>query len=158
MDVTISELLSPDCIDLDLKSKKKREIIKEMVAILVKADKIQGAKSITEKVMAREKEIYTGIGKGVAIPHRLIRGLQTSIICFGRKTIAIDFDSHDKKPVDIFFLILGPEGRINTHLRLLCKLARCIQNNEFLKALRAAQTPQQVIDTFVQEETRQQYS
>ena len=155
MDVNFSELLSPDCIDLDLKSKKKTELIEEMINLLVKAGKLREAKGIFAEVMEREKEISTGIGKGVAIPHRLIRGLRTSIIGFGRKKNPVDFDSHDGEPVDIFFLLLGPEGSTNTHLRLLSKLARYVHSNKFLESLRAAQTPQEIIDIFVREEKQQ---
>ena len=155
MDVNFSELLSPDCIDLDLKSKKKPELIEEMVNLLVKAGKLREAKNVIEEVMEREKEVSTGIGKGVAIPHRLIRGLRTGIIGFGRKAVPIHFDSHDGEPVDIFFLLLGPEGNANTHLRLLSKLARYVHSSEFLASLRAAQTPQEIIDIFIREEKQQ---
>ena len=154
MDVNFSELLSPACIDLDLKSKKKKDLIEEMISLLVKAGQLRDAKGIIEEVMEREKEVSTGIGKGVAIPHRLIGGLQTSLVCFGRKTNPIDFDSHDGDPVDLFFLLLGPPGNANAHLRLLSKLARYIHKSEFLESLRAAQTPQAVIDTFVREEAQ----
>ncbi|MDR1625527.1 MAG: PTS sugar transporter subunit IIA [Spirochaetia bacterium] len=153
MDVNFSELLSADCIDLDLKGKKKREIIEEMVAMLVRSGKVRGGQSVVEELIEREKEISTGIGKGVAIPHRLIRGIDSSLIGFGRKKTPVNFDALDGSPVDIFFILLGPEGSANTHLRLLSKLARYLHGDEFLGALRSAQTPREIIDIFVREET-----
>jgi fructose-specific phosphotransferase system IIA component len=153
MDVNFSELLSPECVELDLKGKKKREIIEELVHLLVKAGKLRDGKGVLEEVMEREKEVSTGIGKGVAIPHRLIRGIETSLIGFGRKKNPVNFDALDGNPVDIFFVLLGPEGSANTHLRLLSKLARYVHNDEFLEALRRAKTAQEVIGVFVREET-----
>jgi fructose-specific phosphotransferase system IIA component len=152
MDVNFSELLSADCIELDLKGKKKREIVEEMVALFVKSGKVRNGKDVVEEVMEREKEISTGIGKGVAIPHRLIRGIQTSLIGFGRKKNPIKFEAVDGQPVDIFFLLLGPEGSTNTHLRLLSKLARYVHSDEFLESLRTVKTAQEIIALFQREE------
>ena len=154
MDVNFSELLSPECIALDLKGKKKNEIIAEMVSLFAKAGKLRDAKGITEEVMEREQEVSTGIGKGVAIPHRLIRGVQASMVGFGRKKTPVNFDALDGNPVDIFFLLLGPEGSTNTHLRLLSKLARYLHNDTFLESLRAAKTAREVIDIFLREEAQ----
>ncbi|MDR1902231.1 MAG: PTS sugar transporter subunit IIA [Treponema sp.] len=152
MDVNFSELLSEDCIELDLKGKKKREIIEEMVGLFVKSGKIRNGKDVVEEVMEREKEISTGIGKGVAIPHRLIRGIQTSLIGFGRKEIPIKFDAVDGQPVDVFFMLLGPDGSTNTHLRLLSKLARYVHSDDFLQSLRTVKTPREIIELFQREE------
>jgi fructose-specific phosphotransferase system IIA component len=153
MDVNFSELLSEDCIDLDLKGKKKREIIEELVALLVKSGKVRDGHRVVEELIEREKEISTGIGKGVAIPHRLIRGIEKSLIGFGRKKNPVSFDALDGGPVDIFFILLGPEGSANTHLRLLSKLARYLHGDEFLTSLRTAQTPREIINIFIREET-----
>jgi PTS system fructose-specific IIC component len=153
MDVNFSELLSPDCIDLDLKGKKKREIITEMVDLLVKNGKILYGKDVVEELMNRERETSTGIGKGVAIPHKLMRGIRASMICFGRTGTPINFDALDGKQVDLFFLLLGPEGSTNTHLRLLSKLSRYVHSDTFLAALRQAETAAEVINIFSREET-----
>jgi fructose-specific phosphotransferase system IIA component len=152
MDVNFSELLSAECVELDLKGRKKREIIQELIGLLVKAGKLRDGKGVLEEVMEREREVSTGIGKGVAIPHRLVRGIETSLIGFGRRKNPVNFDALDGNPVDIFFVLLGPEGSANTHLRLLSKLARYVHNDEFLEALRKAKTAQDVIAIFVREE------
>jgi PTS system fructose-specific IIC component len=152
MDVNFSELLSPDRIDLDLKGKKKREIIAELVDLLVKSGKVLYGKDIVDELIDREKEASTGIGKGVAIPHKLMRGIHTSIICFGRTGNPINFGALDGKQVDLFFLLLGPEGSANTHLRLLSKLSRYVHNDTFLAALRQAKTAEEVINIFSREE------
>jgi fructose-specific phosphotransferase system IIA component len=153
MDVNFSELLSPECIDLDLKGKKKGEIIEELVALLVKSGKIRDAHRVVGELIEREREVSTGIGKGVAIPHRLIHGIDKSVIGFGRKKNPVKFDAIDGNPVDIFFILLGPEGSANTHLRLLSKLARYLHGDKFLDALRKAATPREIIDIFIHEET-----
>jgi fructose-specific phosphotransferase system IIA component len=152
MDVNFSELLSPECIDLDLKGKKKREIIGEMVNLLAKNENILYGKDIIEELMSREKETSTGIGKGVAIPHKLMRGIRASIICFGRSKHPVNFDAIDGKQVDLFFLLLGPEGSTNTHLRILSKLSRYVHNDTFLAALRQAKTAEEVVSIFSREE------
>jgi fructose-specific phosphotransferase system IIA component len=152
MDVDVSKLLSPECICLDLKGKKKKEIVEELIELFVQSGKISQGKGVIEEVLDREKETSTGIGKGVAIPHKLMRGISGSMIGFGRKKVPVNFDSFDGKPVDLFFLLLGPEGSANTHLRLLSKLSRYAHNDDFLAALREAETPSEVIAVFEKEE------
>jgi fructose-specific phosphotransferase system IIA component len=153
MDVKFSELLSPDCISLDLKGEKKKEIIQELVDLFVKSGKVAAGNDIAREVLSREKIVSTGIGKGVAIPHKLMRGIDRNMIGFGRKKEPVKFKAVDGKPVDIFFLLLGPEGSENTHLRILSKLARYVHKDVFLASLRQAKTPEEVIALFSRQET-----
>jgi mannitol/fructose-specific phosphotransferase system IIA component (Ntr-type) len=74
------------------------------------------------------------------------------MIGFGRKKNPVKFEAVDGQPVDIFFMLLGPEGSTNTHLRLLSKLARYVHSDEFLESLRTAKTAQEIIGLFQHEE------
>lgn len=152
-DVEYSTLLSPDCIALDLKGKRKKEIIEELVDLLVKSGKILHGRDIAEEVLAREKITSTGIGKGVALPHKLMRGINETLIAFGRKNTGINFDAIDNKPVDLFFLLLGPEGNTGVHLKLLSRLARFLHDDGFILALRNAATPEEILEVFRREES-----
>jgi len=147
-----SKLLDPACIELTLKSKKKKEVVEELIGLLVRSGKIQNGKDIAEEVLEREKITSTGIGKGAAIPHKLIRGISQTLIAFGRKKEGINFDAIDKAPVSLFFLLLGPEGRTGEHLKLLSKLARYLHDDGFIRALKEAKNPEDIIEVFRREE------
>jgi fructose-specific phosphotransferase system IIA component len=147
-----SKLLDPACIDLNLKGKKKKEVVEELIDLLVRSGKLQNGKDIAEEVLEREKITSTAIGKGVAIPHKLIRGISQTLIAFGRKNEGVNFDAIDKAPVSLFFLLLGPEGHTGEHLKLLSKLARYLHDDGFIRALKEAKNPEDIIQVFRLEE------
>ena len=149
-----SSLLDPRCIVLDLKGKKKKEILEELVGLLKSSDKIFDADEIVEELLDRERIGSTGIGKGIALPHKLIHGLQNPLVVFGRKKRGVNYDALDKVPVKLFFLILGSEGAQGEHLKLLSKLARFLHNEQFIENLLKAKTPEDVLEIFIREEGR----
>ena len=102
--------------------------------------------------MEREKSSSTGIGNGVAIPHKLISGIDETVMAFGRKSSGINFDSIDGKPSELCFLILGQEGKSTKHLRILSKLARLLHNSDFRSILADTMSPEKIIEAIKQQE------
>jgi len=143
-----SSLLDPRCIILDLKGRRKREIIEELVEPLELRGDLPDPDETVRELMEREKTGSTGIGKGVAIPHKLLRGLEKPLVVFGRKVRGIDFDAADKKPVRLFFLILDSQDAKEEHLKLLSRLARLLHSDAFLLRLLEAKLPEDVLDAF----------
>jgi len=149
-----SSLLDPRYIVLDLKGRRKREIIEELVAPLEFRGELPDVDEAVRELMEREKTGSTGIGKGVAIPHHLLRGVEKPLVVFGRKTRGIDFDAADKMPVKLFFLVLGPQDEKGEHLKLLSRLARFLHDDAFLRELLEAKLPEDVLDAFRKAEAR----
>ena len=149
-----STLLDPRCIALDLKGTKKKEILEEMVGLLKSSEKINDAADVVQGLLEREKAGSTGIGKGIALPHRLIRGLGKPLVVFGRKKRGVSYESVDKVPVRLFFLILGSDDEQGEHLKLLSRLARFLHDERFIDDLLKAKTPEAVIDIFKKAESR----
>ncbi len=137
-----------------MKAHKKKDAIEELVSMLYEAGRINDVNFLVEELLAREKQISTGIGEGVAIPHKLIAGLDENLIAFGRKNEGIGFDSLDNKPVTMFFLILGPENHYNDHMRILSKLARILHDPLFRQTLHDAQNPEDIIKAIRDQEEK----
>lgn len=150
--IKLSQILDPYCIKLSMNAHRKKEAIEELVTVLYEAGKIDEVKPLVKELLAREKMASTGIGEGIAIPHKLIKGLDDTLMVFGRKKEGIHFDSLDNKPVNLFFLILGPEGHNNDHLRLLSKLARILHDPHFRGVLQDAKRPEDVISAIRKQE------
>jgi len=149
---TIVEALDPRCVSLDLKAKKKPEIIRELVALLADAGMITDADTVTREVLEREALTTTGIGGGIAIPHCLSASASTTRIAFGRRKSGAKFDAVDKRPVQLFFLMVGPPGAHNEHLRLLSRLARYLHDRAFCQGLLDAQSQDDVIEALRKKE------
>jgi len=149
---TLVDALDSSCIALDLSGKKKPEIIRELVDLLAQGGKIDDADEVTRKVLEREQLTTTGIGGGIAIPHCLSPAASETHIAFGRKKSGARFDAVDKRPVQLFFLMVGPPGAHNEHLRLLSKLARYLHDPGLKQSLLSAREADEIIDLFRERE------
>ncbi|MEO0094782.1 MAG: PTS sugar transporter subunit IIA [candidate division WOR-3 bacterium] len=103
--MNLASLLSRDRINLELKSTKKEEVLKDLVYMIKsKTD----AELIYSTLLKREELGSTGIGKGIAIPHCRSLAVSKLEIAVGRTIKPINFNAIDKKPVSLFFLIIAP--------------------------------------------------
>ena len=71
----LTDVLKEDFILTDLKSKKKTELLEEMISNI--SEKVGGLdrKKVLETVIERERLGTTGIGNGIAIPHGKVKGV-----------------------------------------------------------------------------------
>lgn len=145
----IIDLLDKRSICLDGKPTTKNEVLDQMVALMVKSEKISDEDAYRKQVYLREEEGTTGIGEGIAIPH----GKGDSVIAPGLAAMVIkdgvDFDSLDGQPVHLVFLIAAPNTKDNVHLDVLSKLSMLLMHEEFVAKLKEAKTVEeflQVVD------------
>ena len=62
MATSLTELINPVCIELDLKEKKKPDLIRELAEVLARSGEIEDVDSLAGEVLKREKISSTGIG------------------------------------------------------------------------------------------------
>jgi len=149
---SLSDILDASCISTRLKEKRKPDVIRELVEILHLAGKIDDAEAVTAKVLEREALTTTGIGGGIAIPHGMSPDIPEMVMAFGRHPRGVKFDAVDRKPVKLFFLIVGPEGARNEQLRILSKISRYLHDPNFKNGLLRAESPEEVVQLFVERE------
>jgi len=144
----LSGMLDPRCIELELKGKRKSELIREMAEILSRGGIIRDVDSLAAEIMEREKLSSTGIGSGIAIPHCLSPQVSQTMIAFGRKKGGAKFNAVDNQPVELFFLLVGPEGDYAGHMQILSKIARYLHDPRFCNDLLSAESAEDVITAF----------
>lgn len=150
----IATILDPKAISLAIQSRKKPDIIRELVELLGTTGVVKDVETVTGEVMAREELATTGIGSGIAIPHCLSAEVTGTSLAFGRKIPGAKFDAVDKQPVQLFFLMVGLPGAHNEHLRLLSKLSRYLHDADTKASLLAAASPEDILEIFSQRESR----
>ena len=143
--MNITELLNVNLIKLELTSKTKEDVIKEMVKMLDVDGKLLDVDKYTQAVLNREKEFSTGIGMGIAIPHGKSSGVKEAALVFGRSTGGIDYKSMDDELAHIFFLIAVPEESSNEHLKILSQISRKLMHKELRDSLMKACSPEEII-------------
>lgn len=131
--MTAQELASyfhePLCI-FDLKATAKREALAELVEAVCADRDIRDRDLILEMLLNRESLGSTAIGKGVAFPHGRTLAVRELYIAFGRSVAGVDFDSIDKKPTHVFFLIVAPpQDRDNLYLQVLGRMVDLIKDD-----------------------------
>src|SRR5574340_627125 len=126
----LTDVLKEDFILTDLKSRKKTELLEEMISNI--SERVGGIdrKKVLETVIERERLGTTGIGNGIAIPHGKVKGVDVIRVFFGRSKKGIDFDSMDKMPVYLFFMILAPENSAAAHLKILASISHLFRNQD----------------------------
>jgi len=90
----------------------------------------------------------TGVGKGFAIPHAKTNAVNEIIAAFGRLEQPIDFQSLDDQPVKLIFLLVGKENLVGPHIKLLSRLSRMMNLDEFRENLANATTAEEIYSLF----------
>ena len=150
----LSESLSLDVIETNLKAKDKDGILEEMVDLLFKAGKIDDKGKILDAVQKREELMSTGIGHGVAIPHAKCDGIKDLCAAFGRSKNGINFKSLDNEPVHLFFMLLSPEDVTGPHIKALAKISRLLKHHYVRELLKSTDTPEKALEIIHQEEDK----
>jgi fructose-specific phosphotransferase system IIA component len=152
----LSDFVNIKFINLNLQAKGKKEVLKELADLLVKEKAAPSSDRLVKVLMEREKLGSTGVGNGIAIPHAKTDLTKKIIIVFGKSEKGIEFDSLDKQPVYLVFLIIAPEDEHDTYLRILACISRLLHEEKMREQLRSARTPRQVINLITKEENQTQ--
>lgn len=131
----LADLLVEGRVKVPLAAGTKDEVFRELVQ-LVAADMAPGvAEPILAAVRDREREMTTGFGAGVAIPHGRTPVVDELGIAAGVTRSPIDYGAIDGEPVRIVFLLVGPETAAGEHVRTLARIARLVRRPEVRDAL-----------------------
>ena len=148
----VSELLKPEFIISDLKGESKEEIINELVDLFKDDSRVEDIEKVRSAVLEREKVMSTGVGKGFAIPHGKTNAVKEIIGAFGKIKEGIDYESLDGNPVNLVFLLVGKDNLISTHIKLLSRISRLMNKDDFRHRLVEANSAEEIVKLFSEEE------
>ncbi|MEL6288828.1 MAG: PTS IIA-like nitrogen regulatory protein PtsN [Pseudomonadota bacterium] len=131
----LSDLISPDTIVLSVKANSKKQALQELAAQAARAIEVD-QRDIFDTLLQRERLGSTGVGRGVAIPHGKLPGLDKIFCLFARLDQPIDFDTVDDEPVDLLFVLLAPESAGADHLKALARISRLLREPGAVEKLR----------------------
>ena len=93
---------------------------------------------VSDGIEEREKLGSTGFGRGVAIPHARIDGLERPVAAFFRLENPVEFAAADGMPVDCVFGLLSPSQAGATHLQALAAISRLMRDERMHERLVSA--------------------
>jgi len=141
--MNVSVFLAPDNVVIGLTVADKKAALLELAhyagtKLDVPADVILAA------LKKRESLGSTGVGAGVAIPHARLASFSKPWGMLVRTRAPIDYDSVDRKPVDLIFLLLLSERSDDEALGSLASIARKLRDPAVAAALRTARQASQM--------------
>lgn len=153
--MNISELIDSErvlCCPEIASKKRLIEIVSDLLAVNLPQ---LSAQEIFESLINREKLGSTGLGKGVAIPHGRMHGLEKPVCAFIRLEQAIDYDAADNQPVDLVFALLVPEESTEEHLQVLSMIAELFSDQDLCSGVRNCETGDCLVQILNHREARQ---
>ena len=150
----IMDYLSEEWVIPDLKGTDKASVLKELSSVLVAPCQMTSVEDLLQVLLDREKLGSTGIGEGIAIPHGRLKKLKKFFISFGRSVKGVDFDSIDRKPSQLFFLVMAPENSAVDNLKLLSRIVTLLKEPSFKKRLMGARSQKELFQVISEEDEK----
>ncbi|HKG94145.1 MAG TPA: PTS sugar transporter subunit IIA [Gemmatimonadaceae bacterium] len=132
----LTELLTAERVRVPLSSRSKDEVLRELVELATRGHPPDDVEAALAAVREREQLLSTGIGAGVAIPHGKTPVIDQLVLAAGVTAPGIEFDALDGEPVQLFFLVLGPESAAGAHVKVLSRISRLLRREPLRQALR----------------------
>jgi nitrogen PTS system EIIA component len=142
--MVLGQIFSSESVIVNLESTDKDELFAEMLEPLVAAHPELNREDSIRALEDRESKMTTGIMHGVAIPHAVVMTATGIHGAIGISRSGIDYDSLDKSPVHLVFMILTAEGETERHVQVLKQLASVLQIPGFIDNMVKSTTPAEV--------------
>jgi len=139
--LTLSDHLSRNCIQIGIEAKEREDILVHLAREAEAAGLVIDHRAFFENLKAREAEMSTGVGRGLAVPHAEVAGAKRTFVMGATLCQPVAYHSIDDEPVEVIFLIGGKPGEVGLHLQLLARIARLARQPEFLARLKEQKTP-----------------
>jgi len=141
---TLIDVLPKENIQLSLRAKDWREAVSKTIEVLVKSGGVEP--HFTDAVIKQLEEngAYMVIAPGIALLHaKPCDGANRVSFCLCRFDPPIEFNHPNNDPVDIVIAF----GAINphSHEQALNEIVRLLENDEFLRQIRNARFPVEII-------------
>jgi PTS system nitrogen regulatory IIA component len=148
----LSQLLAPERVIVPLAATDKSGVLRELAELLVQ----QAGGELSDVLRAiedREQVLSTGVGFGIAIPHGRSATMPDLAAVAGRSRAPIEYASLDGAPVNIFFMLVGPERCAGQHVKALSRIARLARGDALRRELLTAATGTEFYEALVRAES-----
>jgi len=150
--MNLLEILDLSSIKISLESETKDELFEEMLYILTKTGKITDRDQVLEDLHKREKQLSTGIEKGIAIPHCKTSGVTELVAALGVSKQGIDYDSLDGNPIHLVIMMVATLDNPGKHIAALGEIARLMKIPGFYDKIINANSSNEIVEYIKKEE------
>lgn len=150
----ITDVLQTASVAVHQHINTKSDALHFMIDMLQTRGGIADASKVENLIFERENIMSTGVGKGFAFPHAKTDAVMQPIGALITLDEPVEYQALDNKPVNIIFMLLGQENAVGTHLRLLSRISRLMNSDDFRERLLKASSANEVIEMISEEESQ----
>jgi len=144
----LADYLCDGVVSLSLDARKRDEAIRTLLELFV-TNKLMATgatgKAMTA-VLAREALGSTAIGRGAAVPHARVEGLDRILMAFGYSVKGVEFSALDGQPVHEVFLVIAPPSMATEYMDVLQRISRLVQDDDFRRFVARVKNRQEAMD------------
>ena len=148
MSIALAELVDPKQIALNLRATTQAGAMREIVDLLVAADKIGNQEKFLSEMRARETVNSTYAADGVAFPHARTKLVDQIVLGIGRSEAGIPWTGNGEV-AHLIFLIAVPERLISDYLVVVGAVARATKDRPLRTLLIHAESVDEFIATLL---------
>ena len=143
-----SALLDESRVILGIPSSTPKADVIRMLAERLLPEANSSADAVVAELLAREKIMTTGIGRGIAIPHAHNKGAAKPMAALGISPGGVEWDAIDGEPVNIILAFVTPDANPSLHVETLGETATLLGDDEVRAKTIAAQSAAEILDIF----------
>lgn len=148
--IQLDQVLSPERVYTGAFGVSKKRVLQSLAERLAASLKDVGDIDLFDQLIARERLGSTGLGQGIAVPHCRLAHIERPVAALAKLDEAVDFESPDRKPVDLLFVLVVPEAATDDHLNLLAAVVERFNDSQLVNALRQTTDHQALYQHFIQ--------
>ena len=120
--------LIKEAVAFSHKALTKEEALYQVIELICSAYNIDSHDDIIASIMERENKLSTGIGLEIAVPHCRIDMIESRMSAVLFVPSGIEYNSVDRLPVKLIFLIVSPTIDVQGHIACLSSIARAVSD------------------------------
>ena len=149
--ITLSDYLEEELVAfLDVSTSD--EAIVALIDVLDAAGKLKDKDDFYHEVLEREMTVSTAISNGVAIPHAKLSCYDDFFVAIGIVKNGVNWNAFDGIPVQLIFMVGGPDDKQMHYLQLLSALTLAVKDKDMREKIVALSSPEDIVEVLIQEE------
>lgn len=152
--MNVYSLLNEHNVLINISAGSKQELLALMVQQLEPELGPEKTKLVHRAVLEREQIMTTGVGKGIGLPHCKSDAVNKHYLVMAVLQTPLDFGSADEIPVNLVVLLVSPAADNSSHIRLLSRISKLVNNDPFRKQLFTLDSNTDIIEAVRAEEEK----
>ena len=145
--MNIKDKINKNCIELNLRSTNKNDVLKELIEILYINKVVKDKDDFFEDICIREKAGPTSIGNNIAIPHGKSKYVNEVSIAIGKVKNSVEWNDLNNSQIDFIILFAVPDkDNSKSEMKLMSEICIKLADDYVCKSLLNSKTKEDIIE------------